>query len=253
MPFRLHTSSTVLKKHQAHLPWRSIAAIIALQHIKHIQQRIAFYGQEELLALLPSVEWVPYSEATPPTALKIGFYNSRNILAFTKCLPNKPHEIQYYSKPVSNPVDTSLILVLSQNEVIRLPLDAPFKYNAETSQYGKSRFSAIIERYMMGQSETGLTCDYVNYCPRFYDALKKIEEGQRIEKELGDPHHSPIEAHTEIEIHLIDCTTIEEATSTGVVEVESDDLGKLRYYLESKGALHLLYNIPEANTVQFVD
>ena len=226
---------------------------MALLRLQYIKQRIADYGAQKLLASLPSPEsldWVPHSEATPPTALKIGFYNSGNILAFTKCRPDETHEIQYCSKPVSNPVDTSEIFVLSENEVMRLPLDAPFKYIAETSQWGKSRFSAIIEWYMMVQSESGLTCDYVTYCPRFYYALRKIEKGQ---KESEDPHLSLIEARTEIERHSIDCTTMKEATPTGVAEVEIDDLGKLRHYLQSKGALYLLENIPEADVVQFVD
>jgi hypothetical protein len=229
---------------------------MAVQHIKHIKKRIAYHDKGELLALLPSherLEWVPCSEATPPTALKIGIDNSRNILAFTRCMPDKTHRIQYCSKPASNTVHTPEIRSLLQNEVIGLPLDAPFKYNAEKTKSGNRRFSAIVEWYMMGQSETGLKCNYVDFCPRFYDALKRIDEGQRIEEESGDLHHSPIEARTEIEIHSIDCTTMDEATSTGVVEVEIDDLDKLRHYLESKGALHLLENIPEADIVQFVD
>lgn len=252
--------------------------------LNKIRQRIAYYGAESLLALLPSPEsmnWIPHPAATPSTALVIGTHNGREILAFIMSSGVKPREVRYCSKPTGDPVHSSTIQPLTQEEVLRLPLNTPFKYNADISQRGKSNFSTVIQWYFMGLIENGMECDYVDYCPRFYDALKKIDAALHAEKELKVSRNTPMMTEERLEpensrsayglrsTHRANVsekkdTAAEQLTtqqlvisaetsSAGVSDDENSDFSKLYKYLNSEGALYLLENIPEPDVVQFVD
>ncbi|KAH7394828.1 hypothetical protein BKA66DRAFT_485959 [Pyrenochaeta sp. MPI-SDFR-AT-0127] len=252
--------------------------------LNKIRQRIAYYGAENLLAALPAhefMDWIPHPAATPSTALVIGTHDGRDILAFIVSFGDKSPEVRYCSKPVGDPVDSSTIQPLTQDEVVRLPLKAPFKYNADISQPGKSNFSVVIQWYFMGLIEHGIECDYINYCPQFHEALKKINAGQDAEKEFEGSRKTPMMTEDSSEpanprsaygLRSAHCVNVSAKTnmaaeslttqrlaisgeipSAGVSEDEGADLNKLHKYLDSYNALYLLGNIPDPDEVQFVD
>lgn len=95
----------------------------------------------------------------------------------------------------------------------------------------------------MGLSENGMECNYGDYCPRFYDALKKIDAGQHAEKELDGPPNTLMMIKERLEPEEIRCAyslrsahrkqlTIEqpvtsaETPSANVDENENADLKK---------------------------
>ncbi|KAB2100081.1 hypothetical protein AG0111_0g11706 [Alternaria gaisen] len=137
-----------------------------------IKQRIAYYGAGDLIAALPahdSMKWVSHSVAAPPEALVIGTCDGRDILAFMG---------ERWWQPTQAPS-------LAPDEVVKLPLDAPFRYSADTSEAGKRNLDIVVQWYFMNTIEPDV--DYVEYCPQFYKALQDIDAKKRAEGESGTP------------------------------------------------------------------
>ncbi|KAH6612383.1 hypothetical protein C7974DRAFT_322549, partial [Boeremia exigua] len=149
-----------------------------------------------------------------------------------------------------------------------LPLNAPFKYNADTSEPGKSNFGVVIQWYFMGKIKHKVDYDYIKYCPRLYNALKKIDAEKRAEKTVeilgpeeprgaeyqrsGHRGHPGIGAG--ITSRLI--TPVKSPAESLLVNISNDehsDLDKLHTYLDSYGALYLLKNLPDPDEVQFLN
>ncbi|KAJ4330886.1 hypothetical protein N0V87_009617 [Didymella glomerata] len=232
-----------------------------------IRQRIAYYGAGDLLAALPAhnlMRWVPHPAATPPTALVIGAYDGRDILAFMTSFSGRPPKVQYCFKPANRRLNAATAQPLSLDEVVKLPLNTPFRYNADTSEPGKSNFGIVIQWYFMKKIEHEVDCDYVKYCPRLYKALKRIDEEQRAEKDFERPEPeepkgaqdqcSGHRSHPDIEVEMTRQPGIPvKSPLVSVRDEEHSDLDKLHRYLESYGALHLLNNLPGPDEARFVD
>jgi hypothetical protein len=154
------------------------------------------YDALHLLDAIPSHEsliWVPFSGGVAPTALVIGSVRGRDILAYITQMGDKPIEARYCLKAIGNSNDNTW-KAISQDEVMTMKLNAPFKYNADSSKASKRKFSIIIKWYFMlkGLVNDRITGDMLDYCKRFCHALEKIEEAQQAE---GAKHSRP-EART---------------------------------------------------------
>lgn len=240
------------------------------------------YNGKDLLNSLPShnsMKWVPVpSEITTNShlALVIGHAKGRDILAILMRFGDKPREVRYCSKSRYSPSDS--YTMLQQDDIVRLPLFAPFKYNADISKAAKRKFSIVIKWYFMlkGLLTDGTGGDFTDYCKRFYDALRKIEAGQEEEamsgrkrrtsaaaatvEESPDPdepksmyplrsgrlHHGPEPQQDQL------ATPVETPLSADDGD-DNPDYIKLCRYLDSHGELYLLKNMPEADCVQFVE
>ncbi|KAF3031948.1 hypothetical protein E8E11_002521 [Didymella keratinophila] len=236
-----------------------------------IRQRIAYYGAGDLIAALPAhnlMSWVPHPAATPPTALVIGAYDGRDVLAFMKSFGGSPPKVQYCFRPANRRLNASTAQPLTLDEVVKLPLNAPFRYIADTSEPGKRNFGIVIQWYFMGIMEHEVDYDYVKYCPRLYNALKKIDAEKRAEKASGMPEpkkprgaqdrrpghrgHPGIEAGTTGRLTSPVKSPVK-SPSVNMSDDEHSDLDKLHTYLDSYGALYLLKNLPDPDEVQFVN
>ncbi|KAH8696771.1 hypothetical protein GQ44DRAFT_634215 [Phaeosphaeriaceae sp. PMI808] len=232
-----------------------------------IRRRIAYYGADDLIAALPAhnlMNWVPHPAATPPTALVIGAYDGRDILAFMKSFGGSPRKVQYCFRPANRRLNASTAQPLTLDEVVKLPLNAPFRYNADTSEPGKSNFGIVIQWYFMGLIEHEVDYDYIKYCPRLHNALKKIDAEKRAERESERPEpQEPKGAQDQRSGHRGNPGIEAEITRQLVTPVKSplvsmsddehSDLDKLHSYLDSYGALYLLKNVPDPDEVQFVN
>jgi hypothetical protein len=152
--------------------------------------------------------------------------------------------------------------------VVKLPLNAPFRYSADTFEPGKSNFGIVIQWYFMGIIEPEVDYDYVKYCPRLYNALKKIDAEKRAEKESERPEpkkprgtqdqRSGHRGHPGIEAGITRqlVTPAKIPVKSRLVSMSDDehsDLDKLHSYLDSCGVLYLLKNLPDPDEVQFVN
>ncbi|KAF1828609.1 hypothetical protein BDW02DRAFT_643368 [Decorospora gaudefroyi] len=234
-----------------------------------IKQRIAYYGAGDLIAALPahdSMNWVTHPAATPPTALVIGTYGGRDILAFMKSFGGSPRRVQYCFGPANRRLNASTAQPLTLDEVVKLPLNAPFRYSADTSEAGKSNFGIVIQWYFMAKIEPEV--DYVKYCPRLYNALKKNDAEKRAEQESkgsepeesrgAQDQRSSHRGHPDIEARFTRqlVTPVKSPVKIPLVSMsdnEHSDLDRLHKYLDSYGALYLLKNLPGPDEVQFVN
>ena len=257
-----------------------------------IRKRIAELGAGHVLDSLPStdsVRWVHLASASPPTALVLGSVRGRDILAYMLKFGDKPREVHYCSVPAARANPVSSMQTLLQDDIVRLPLDVPFRYNAETSKNGKRRFSMVVKWYFLAKGLIeGPFGDYADYTKRFSFALRLIEEGQQAEKKSGQGRRSRrtqpnsaineeiIEADEESNVYrlrsgdrtngrVLQASDSPPSTrrrlrppnasspSSENEDEENRDLTKLQQYLDSHDTLHLLQNIPEADDVQFAD
>jgi hypothetical protein len=246
------------------------------------------YDALHLLDVIPSHEtlvWVPFSGGVAPTALVIGTVRGRDILAYITQMGDKPIEARYCLKASGNSNDTTWKAV-SQDEVMTMKLNPPFKYNADSSKASKRKFSIIIKWYFMvkGLVNDRITGDMLDYCKRFSHALEKIDEAQQAE---GVKHTRP-EARTRSAREKTPLT-IEESpepaepknayglrsahragngelvngtaknpdaqlkSPSANAKVNILDPQSLRQYLGQHDCLHLLKNIHEADELQFFD
>ncbi|KAH7069185.1 hypothetical protein BKA63DRAFT_520775 [Paraphoma chrysanthemicola] len=249
------------------------------------------YDALPLLDSLPShdtFDWIPIPVETR-LAMKIGSVEGRDILALLVQLGDKPYEVRYWSIPHNRSATTGSHKVLAQDDVVRLSLYAPFKYNADISKSSKRKFSIIIKWYFMlkGVLHDGVGGDYNDYCKRFCDALRRIDAGQRIDDaEKNNPgdyaqgsHETPMTVDESSEpedsrspyklrsvphkeasnplnsradtTHPVQLVTPDDTPST--CDDDETDYDKLCRYLDKYNVLYLLDNIPKADGVQFVD
>jgi hypothetical protein len=237
--------------------------------LSFIKQQIAYHGAGDLIAVLPArnlMNWVPHPAATPPKALVIGTSDGRDILAFMKSFGGCPRRVQYCFKPASRRLNASTAEPLTLDEVLKLPLNAPFRYSADASEAGKSNFGIIIQWYFMDIIEPEV--DYVKCFLRLYNALQKIDAEKRAERECETPEaeetrdaqdqRSNHRGHPGIEARIIGQlnTAVELPAKCPLVSMSDDehsDLNKLHSYLGSYGALGLLGNLPDPDEVQFMN
>ncbi|OWY49421.1 hypothetical protein AALT_g11089 [Alternaria alternata] len=233
-----------------------------------IKQRIAYYGAGDLIAALPahnSMKWVSHPGATPPKALVIGTCDGRDILAFVRSFGGSPHEVQYCFKPAGRRLNAFTAQSLAPDEVVKLSLNAPFRYSADTSELGKKNLGIVVQWYFMKIVELDIYC--VEYCPQFYKALQGIDAKKRAEGESGTPEpeaprsaqhqRSSYHGHPSLEAKGTKQlgTTDKSPGKCPLVNMGGDehtDLDKLHDYLGSYGVLYLLENLPGANEVRFV-
>ncbi|KAF2029645.1 hypothetical protein EK21DRAFT_89587 [Setomelanomma holmii] len=262
---------------------RKVDCLMALNTIR--KRLNEDYDALSLLDALPphtSFQWICIPSHSH-MAIQIGNVKDRDILAFLVQLGDKPYEVRYWSVQANRPVSGTSHTVLSQDDVVRLSLFAPFKYNADTSKSSKRKFSIIIKWYFMlrGLLHDGVGGDYNDYCKRLCDALRKIYAGQQMDKDRGrrgdqiegsrqtpmtvdespepDEPKSPYRlrsAPQTIEKHVRlspqECIATPAKTPTSSSKDDKTDYDRLRSFLDSHGILYLLDNIPEANAMQFV-
>jgi hypothetical protein len=234
-----------------------------------IKQHIAYDGAADLVAALPArdfMNWAPHPAATPPKALVIGTYDGRDILAFMKSPGGSRRRVQYCFRPANRRLNASTAEPLTLDEVVKLPLNAPFRYSADTSEAGKSNFGIVIQWYFMGGIEPEV--DYVKYCRQLHKALQKIDAEIRAERECETPEaeeprgaryqRSSRRDHAGLEARITGqpLTQVGLPVKSPLVSMGDDehsDLNKLRNYLDSYGALYLLRNLPDPDEVQFMN
>ncbi|KAH7356118.1 hypothetical protein BKA66DRAFT_474249 [Pyrenochaeta sp. MPI-SDFR-AT-0127] len=248
--------------------------------LHEIRKYIAEQGCQHLLQALPSHEtlrWVLCTLGSPAIALFLGTADNRDIFAYLVRHGDKSHEMRFCARPVDSDND---MYPIQQDEVMQMPLDAPFKYNADDSNAGKRRFKVFVKWYFMAKGlledkEEGENSDY---CRRFLNALKVVDEGRTAEsisrRELVGGHATPSiveQSPQDVRTTRGLCPTDPGNSSTprsigakfptpgnatppvNAKKNDNEDLTQVRNYLDSVGMLHLLQNIPEPDQLQFFD
>jgi hypothetical protein len=135
------------------------------------------YGAPLLLDVLPphdNLKWIPWS-VNPgvdlPEALIIGTVDLRDILAFVTQKGDKPREVRYCSIPKGHASSSGNIQMLTQDDVVLMDVNAPFKYNADPAKGMKRKFSVIIKWYFMarGLLDNAVSGDLSDWCKIFYN------------------------------------------------------------------------------------
>ncbi|KAH8704408.1 hypothetical protein GQ44DRAFT_716778 [Phaeosphaeriaceae sp. PMI808] len=245
---------------------------------KHIDE--AYDGLPLLDSLLApdSVKWVPFNNkaANPPKGIVLGQLDEDyDILAFLVQLGDKPREIKYVAKKRQG--GDQFEKTLSQDDVVQRPLDSPFRYNANLDKASKRKFSIVIKWYFLCSGNLKeINGDYKDYSKRLFDALRKIDAGQRAEE--GKSHIEPVrntpsmhEEDSESEepknsYHLRSTQDTEHgetetrvARSSSLASMANMDDNKTDYQvlcesLEDHGVSHLLRNLPElGHPIEFFD
>jgi hypothetical protein len=149
------------------------------------------YGAPLLLDVLPphdNLKWIPWS-VNPgvdlPEALIIGTVDLRDILAFVTQKGDKPREVRYCSIPKGHASSSGNIQMLTQDDVVLMDVNAPFKYNADPAKGMKRKFSVIIKWYFMarGLLDNAVSGDLSDWCKIFYNALRNIEPERKAQRE----------------------------------------------------------------------
>jgi hypothetical protein len=247
-------------------------------------------GQQLLESLPPhnSFTWIPWKSLLTnvdlPEALILGTSNGRHVVAFVTQKGDKPRQVRYCSKPkgVLSGYSTK---PLSQDEVVTMALDAPFKYNADLSKGNKRKFSVIIKWYFMarGLLDNAVSGDLDDWCKILYNALQKIERASGHEKGKSNRERGSLKESREMPAVIqnspeaVDRTstyglrsaqrgesghTTEEAPSPVQPQPEPhqtrasgrpSDYEVLSDYLEERNLSHLLQNIHEADELEWFD
>ncbi|KAI5368419.1 hypothetical protein J4E82_010783 [Alternaria postmessia] len=233
-----------------------------------IKQRIAYYGAGDLIAALPPhdlMEWVLHPAATPPKALVIGTCDGRDVLAFMKSFGGSPRRVQYCFKPTDRRLNASTAQSLAPDEVVKLPLNEPFRHSADTSELGKRNLGIVVQWYFVNMIEPEV--DYVKYCPQLYNALQDIDARKRAEDESRTPrpeeprgaqdqrlsYHSHPSTEGEVTRQLVaPGKSAEECPLASMNDDGPSDLETLHNYLGSHNVLYLLKNLPDADEFRFV-
>jgi hypothetical protein len=167
--------------------------------------------------------------------------------------------------------------MMTQDEVMSMPLCEPFKYIADTSRTMKRKFSMVIRWYFLSKGViNNIECDYSDFCKHFSQALRKIDEAQRAESGFGNssPHRrdaveeSPDPDETDSVYELRSATRRSKSDKVYGRTTEQDtpskrtpglrkskepnpDLRRLQEFLDEHNALYLLENIPDAEEMRF--
>jgi len=161
------------------------------------------YDAQELLDMLPGhdcLRWTPWSINTTvdlPEALIIGTVERRDVLAYITQKGEKPREVRYCSIPAGRPTSSASLQTLTQDEVVTMKLDAPFKYNADSAKGMKRKFSVIIKWYFMerGLLINAVSGDLADWCKIFCNALRNVEPDPRaVRKKDNAPRRQPRKA-----------------------------------------------------------
>jgi hypothetical protein len=251
------------------------------------------YNGIQLLESLPShhslqwIPWTPQPGKAPtdlPEALILGTLAGRDIVAYVTQKGDKPHEVRYCSKPKCILSGYS-IKSLTQDGVVTMSLNAPFKYNADLAKGNKRKFSVIIKWYFMvrGLLENAVSGDMADWCKILYSALNKIESGRDADKgksikgreDKRESQEMPLviqnspEAAERSNVYALrsarrgeDGNAKEEAVSPLRPRIdrcqtrdtgEPSDYEALCDYLEQRELSYLLKNIHEVDELQFFD
>jgi hypothetical protein len=245
---------------------------------------------KQLLESLPShnsftwIPWKSFGTVDLPEALVLGTNNGRDIVAFVTQKGDKPHEVRYCSKPkgISSGYSTNR---LSQDEVVTMSLDVPFKYNADLSKGNKRKFSVIVKWYFMvrGLLNHALSGDIDDWCRILLNALQKIANASAHEKGKGNRGRGSLKASREMPAVIQNSPepvernstyglrsaqrgenghTVEEAPSPVRPQPEPrqtratggpSDYEVLSDYLEERNLSYLLKNIHEADELEWFD
>ncbi|KAH5699996.1 hypothetical protein HBI44_056490 [Parastagonospora nodorum] len=158
------------------------------------------YDAQELLDTLPGhdrLRWIPWSvnpTVDLPEALIIGTVERRDVLAYVTQKGEKPREVRYCSIPAGRPSTSASLQTLTQDEVVTMKLDAPFKYNADSAKGMKRKFSVIIKWYFMarGLLENAVSGDLADWCKIFANALRNVEPDPRAIKGKKNAAGKPV-------------------------------------------------------------
>jgi hypothetical protein len=246
---------------------------------------------QQLLESLPShnsFRWIPWKSLLTnvdlPEALILGTNNGRDVVAFVTQKGDKPREVRYCSKPkgVLSGYSTK---TLSQDEVVTMSLDAPFKYNADLSKGNKRKFSVIIKWYFMarGLLDNAVSGDIDEWCRILYNALQKIQRAISHEKGKSNRARASLKVSREMPAVIQNSPEAVERNSTyglrSALPGENGHTGEeapspvqpqpeprqtrasggpsdyevLSDYLEERNLSYLLKNIHEADELEWFD
>ncbi|USP76140.1 hypothetical protein yc1106_03414 [Curvularia clavata] len=249
-----------------------------------LRKIIASYGAGPQLDALPSAEsmtWISYSAGNPPHALLIGNHYGREIYAYLARYGEKAREVRYCTKDPEKlgARSSSPPAIVTQDEVMKMSLDAPFRYLAENSKPMKRKFSMLIRWYFLTRGLIdGLECERDDFCKRFGAAVKRIEEEKLYEQDGTQNRTRRTRDVVEESSDVEDADTVyglrsgsrngkTEASTNRKIELQSPsvrlsrepqnsntntDFDFLLAYLKEYDALYLLDNLPEADEMQFV-
>jgi hypothetical protein len=251
--------------------------------LENIRKRIIKYGTEHLLDALPLPEdliWIQHSAANPTTALVIGKSEGCHIVAYLTRYGEKAREVRYCLRSVEAPSFAAPIKTMPQDEVMDMPLLPPFKHLAKNSKPMKRKFSMLVRWYFLSKGViNNIECEYDDFCKRFSQALRKIDEERRaIESGVGVDssrrrdavEESPDPDEVESAYGLRSASRNGTAENAKGTEIEQEtpskrtpgrrksrepnpDLHRLREYLHLHDALYLLENIHDAEEMKFFD
>jgi hypothetical protein len=245
---------------------------------------------QQLLESLPShhtFQWIPWTFAVNvdlPEALVLGTVGGRDVIAFITQKGDKPREVRYCSKPKGVLTGYST-KSLSQDEVVSMALNAPFKYNADVSKGNKRKFSVVIKWYFMvrGLLDHAASGDIEDWCRILHGALRKIYLGQGNEKGKGSRGRANGKESREMPVVIQNSPEAVERNSTyGLRSAQRDENGDtaedapslvqpppeprqtratggpsdyevLSDYLEERNLSYLLKNIHEADELEWFD
>jgi hypothetical protein len=249
--------------------------------IENIRRRLRKYGTEHLLDALPlpeDLDWILHPLANPDTALVVGGSENSPVLAFLTRFGDKNREVHYVvmTPRASGSKHAAPTRAMTQDEVMRLPLVTPFKYLADQSKSMKRKFSMLIRWYFLSKGViNNIECEYDDFCMRFSQGLKKIDEEQRAARsgtrdeapqrrdaieESPDPDEETVYGlrsasrnGTAEKTHRasIEQETPSKRTPSRESKESNPDLRRLREYLDEYDSLHLLENIPNTDEMKF--
>ncbi|KAF1832982.1 hypothetical protein BDW02DRAFT_501684 [Decorospora gaudefroyi] len=241
--------------------------------LENVRARFADSGTEHLLEALPppeSMTWIPHHSANPPMALVIGTFDGTEVLVFLVRYGEKAREVRYCTSEVANASKNVYTTPVAQDEVLDMPLIAPFKYLAHTAAPMKRKFNMLIRWYFLANGLIhDIERDNDEFSKRFQGALKTIKEKRLVDglrcktiedsPDLDEPNVCGLRsASRNGAINTAGrIATEQQSPSTSTPERGSKepnpDLRRLHQYLEGHDALYLLENIPDADEIKFVD
>ncbi|EOA86801.1 uncharacterized protein SETTUDRAFT_135144 [Exserohilum turcica Et28A] len=235
-----------------------------------VRERIVSHGAGPQLDALPpagSMTWVPYSVGNPTFGLAIAHPEGRQILAYLTRYGDKPREVRYCTKNFDRHGNKStLIMTITQDEVMKEDLDPPFKYFAFNTKLMKRKFSMLIRWYFLshGLIDTIEGGDMDDFCKVFASAIRSIENEKR--RETLEESPEPEDADSTCDVHEDKRDHTSNVLTSAGTEPQSPllrssvprggkdnpDLRRILEYLKYHNALYLLDNLPEAHEMQFV-
>lgn len=229
-------------------------------------------GERDLTEVLPLPEqmrWIPFPAANGSYALVIGGDANSDIVAFATVTEDGNSTVAY-SKCVRG---SNTGPPLTQEEVMELPLLAPFNYNnkSDSSPQGSSSFSSIATWYLLAVPDNGLLIHNDEFLPSFYEALQNVELGQQLDAEAitgrseryanqNQPSSSALQdfdhpnLHDQVSAHagsLRNSATPTSSPRMSIDKVDNQDLSRLMKGLRDPKSEQLLKQIPGPGEITF--